>query len=226
MGMRPNDLNGLLSNKMTIDEYSSKIDDASVVVTFSVFDRYAAQDANRFIQKSYIEILDSDVSAASDAQGYYTIFVELQNNPKAPDAIQELCNDLKLLGNIEEWDISFRGVGMVNTPYELVAKTVEEHLKPYVYKIEESCTLVKPDECQLNNWKFSLIDIGDTEVIINRNNLFDIEQLEDELTLANIKELKPNFKGIFVDIKAYPDGLYLITNESENVSMVISALSK
>lgn len=109
-GLRRNDLKNLVGDVISIDEYNSKIDDSAIVLAFYVKDRSAAQDLNRFVQKSYVDLLDTDISPAPDVKGYYMVFVELPLNLKIADAIQNILRDVGSLAGIDKWRMRLRTV--------------------------------------------------------------------------------------------------------------------
>ncbi len=109
-GMWSGDLNDLVSSVISIDEYKSKIDEQAVVVGFYVRDYDAAADLNRFIQKSTVDILYSEVSPAPNQQGFYIVFIELMRNTKLSDTICDLVKEVTFLCNVEEWQASIYGV--------------------------------------------------------------------------------------------------------------------
>lgn len=108
-GLRANDLRGMVQNVVSIDEYQSKIDERAVVIAFYVSDKHAADDLNRFIQKSHVELLDSEVSAAPDQKGNYMVFVEMPMNDKMPKYVAELCGDICSLASMTQWVVEVRG---------------------------------------------------------------------------------------------------------------------
>src|ERR1700748_2916530 len=81
-GLRENDLEGLVLPVISIDQFESKIDDDAIVVAFYVEYRDPAIDLNRFIQKSAVDILDTEVSPAPTEDGYFVVFVELMRDDK------------------------------------------------------------------------------------------------------------------------------------------------
>jgi hypothetical protein len=109
-GLRRSDLKNLVSDVISIDEYNSKIDDSAIVVAFHVQDRNAAQDLNRFIQKSYVDLLDTDVSPAPDQKGFYLVFVELPLNTKIGEAIENIAKDVAALADIPKWRMRLRSI--------------------------------------------------------------------------------------------------------------------
>jgi hypothetical protein len=124
-GLRHDDLSNLVSNIVSIDEYNSKIDDSAIVIAFHVQDRSAAQDLNRFIQKSYVELLDTDISPAPDTKGFYIVFVELPLNSDIGQAIVNITTDITALANIPKWKMRLR---TVNGSVPLDISKIEEVL--------------------------------------------------------------------------------------------------
>lgn len=134
-GLRRNDLKNLISNIISIDEYSSKIDDTAIVVAFRVSDRQAAQDLNRFIQKSYVDLLDTDISPAPDLKGYYLVFVELPLNEKVSDAIETIVKEVSDLCNISQWKMTLRGVdGTVDFNKKLIARVLDDEMNAQIHE--------------------------------------------------------------------------------------------
>lgn len=108
-GMRAGDLEDLLLPLVSVDEYESKIDDTAIVIGFFVHERDAAEDLNRFIQRSPVEILDCEISPAPDMQGFYMVFVEFLGNSQFARNVTDLLGEVAGLANIEEWKMQARG---------------------------------------------------------------------------------------------------------------------
>lgn len=110
-GLRENDLDDLVLPILSIDEFESKIDDDAVVIGFFVKDSDPAQDLNRFIQKSPVSLLDSDVSPAPNEDGYFMVFVELVRDTTLSSKIQTLLDEIKSLVNLskDEWQFTCYG---------------------------------------------------------------------------------------------------------------------
>lgn len=113
MGMRAGDLEDVVLSLVSLDEYQSKIDPQAIVL--GLFVRYpdAANDLNRFIQKTPISIIDTEVSPAPDQQGYYMVFVEILNDDSIVDSIADLLNEVSPLCRITEWQFRIRGIDEV-----------------------------------------------------------------------------------------------------------------
>lgn len=142
-GMWQGDLADLVQPLVSIDEYQSKLDDTAVVVGFYVNDKDAAEDLNRFIQKSPVSIVDSDISPAPDQRGYYLVFVELQFNDRLVPNITSVLEEISPLVDITDWQMKVRNIkGM--RPYDgdtlieiLKANRFGDHIKALRAQIKE-----------------------------------------------------------------------------------------
>ena len=109
-GMWANDLEDLIQPIVSIDEYESKVDDDAVAIAFYVGDKDAADDLNRFIQKSAVPLIDSDVSPAPDQRGFYLVFAEIAANDRMAGNIAHICEEVGQLSGITDWKMSIRGL--------------------------------------------------------------------------------------------------------------------
>ena len=108
-GLRHGDLEDLVLPFISLDEYESNIDDTAIVVGFYVNEKGGAEDLNRFIQRSSVELLDTQISPAPDSHGYFMVFVELLNNAKLPENIEGILEEVASLTKIENWKMKVRG---------------------------------------------------------------------------------------------------------------------
>lgn len=107
-GMREGDLRDLVLPLISVDEYESKVDDEAVVFGFYVEDSGAADDFNRFVQKSPVTILDTEVSPAPDQHGYYLCFVELLDNKRLAANVHAILDEIGPLAGLDEWQMRVR----------------------------------------------------------------------------------------------------------------------
>jgi hypothetical protein len=93
-GLRPMDLEEMVYPTFEVDTYSSKMgEDRDVcVVSFQVKDRAPAKDLMEFIEKGYHFVLDSDVSSGENADGEYSVFVELPRSSRLAEQIKEFIS--------------------------------------------------------------------------------------------------------------------------------------
>ena len=108
-GMRAGDLEDLVLPMVSVDEFASKVGDDAMVFGFYVSDRDAAMDLNRFIQKSPIKLLDTEVSPAPDQRGYYVVFFEVLLNDRLPESVCDLLKEIAPLVKVEKWKLQVRG---------------------------------------------------------------------------------------------------------------------
>lgn len=166
-GLRLGDLKGMVRNIISVDEYQSKVDDSAVVVAFFVTDRHAAADVNRFLQKSHVDLLDAEVSAAPDQRGDYLVFIEIPINDKAGEAVYELCKDLSSLAAFSEWKVRIRGQEESEAmPADRLKQYVQVKMSGLMSNFfAESYDDVK-DAC-------SVADFGSFSAVMDRNKLYE-----------------------------------------------------
>ncbi len=108
-GLREGDLADLVLPLISVDEYCSKVDPSECIVFgFYVHDEDAAKDLNRFLQKSSVPIMDTEVSPAPDQHGFYMIFVEMMDNSRLEENVMSLLAEIKTLVDIEDWQMQVR----------------------------------------------------------------------------------------------------------------------
>lgn len=109
-GMRAGDLSSLVLPLISVDEYESKVDEKAIVIGLYVQDKDAANDLNRFVQKSALAILDTEVSPAPDQHGYYLVFVEFMKNDRLCSSVASFLEEIEPLVEITEWQMRVRKV--------------------------------------------------------------------------------------------------------------------
>lgn len=108
-GLRPGDLIHMVDDRITIDQYKSKMgrDEDIAVIAFRVVDKFPAVDLMEFIEKGFPNILDADMSTGEESTGDYAVFVEIERNAKLPEEIIELLQGVSRLTGIETWRFKF-----------------------------------------------------------------------------------------------------------------------
>lgn len=109
-GLRAGDLEDMVLPMISVDEYESKIDASVLVIAFYAAEQDAADDLNRFIQRSPVNVIDTDISPAPDAHGFFLVFVEMARNDKTPEALMRLIEEVSGLTRIDRWDMHVRKV--------------------------------------------------------------------------------------------------------------------
>lgn len=108
-GLRQLDLKSLVHPKFEVDTFTSKMgEDGDVcVLTFQIKDRNPAKDLVEFLEKNHDFILDADVSAGENADGEYSVFVEVVRSEKLHDQIKEMLYGVKKLTGICDWKFRY-----------------------------------------------------------------------------------------------------------------------
>lgn len=110
-GLRELDLEELIIPMISIDEFESKVDTDAIVIGFFVKDSDPADDLNRFIQKSPVILLDTDVSPAPNEDGYFLVFVELSRDAGFKEKLFSILSEIKNLVGLDLTDWSFTCYG-------------------------------------------------------------------------------------------------------------------
>ena len=110
-GLEKGDLERLVSSKISIDEYKSKMgsDEEIVVVSFTLQGKEPALDLVNFVEKSYEWVADADVSSGEVFDGSYIVFVEIERTPDVAEQIVEMLEDLERLTEhkVSDWEIEY-----------------------------------------------------------------------------------------------------------------------
>jgi hypothetical protein len=166
-GMRAGDLRDLVLPVVSVDEYESKVDAKAVVFGFYVHDLDAARDLDRFIQRSSLPLIDTDISPAPDQHGYYLVFVEMLNDTGLPKHVEALIREVALVSGTEEWSVSLRGTPSVR-PYskdlmtkfltKMRRKSLEERALEFLASSELADAEVTRGRVTIGNLSFALIE--------------------------------------------------------------------
>lgn len=106
--LRPGDLEYLVSDTLSIDQYSSKADEDNITVGIFIDDKDAGRELYSLLSKIFIEeIRDIDLSNNITKQNEYPLFVEFVRNRYFYKTLEELVDTLTRLTGIKNW--YFRG---------------------------------------------------------------------------------------------------------------------
>jgi hypothetical protein len=154
-GLREGDLADLVLPLISVDEYVSRIDtDEAIVLGFYVHDEAAAKDLNRFLQKSAVPLLGTDVSPAPDQHGYFLIFVEMMDNERLGDNVTAILHEIATLVDIDEdsWQLRIRNhKGLV--PFSIA--TLEQGIEKAHESAKQSAVIEYLQRSALSNAEFN-----------------------------------------------------------------------
>jgi len=115
MSLTAHDLKDMIFPIISVDEYQPKLNDENIVVCFQVFDSYdAAYDLSSFLEKSPVDILDTEAPETPNLDGRYNVFVEFSRDMEFPEKFNDMINDIEKLANKQEWKIQ---AYKVNDPF-------------------------------------------------------------------------------------------------------------
>lgn len=110
-GLEYGDLKRLIRPVLQIDGFKSKMgdDDDIVVLCFTVYEKLAADDLMNFLENSYEDVLDSEVSPGEKDDGSHLVFVEMSRDPSLPYTINDIVLDILNLTEqkIEDWSFTY-----------------------------------------------------------------------------------------------------------------------
>ena len=95
-GLKAGDLEGVVSNKFSVDQYKSKMgEDKNILVLGFIVDGSApAKDLERFAEVGYKSVLDADATPGTLEDGKHRVFVEFARTPEVVGQIIGFLEDL------------------------------------------------------------------------------------------------------------------------------------
>lgn len=112
-GLDYHDLEGIVTPKVTVDEYAAKMGKDSEIVTlaFIVNNKQAGSDLSDWFERGYDFVLDAQVSDGELSSGKYLVFVEMNRRTSVPERIIKLIDDLQTLTDIplKDWTVVVNG---------------------------------------------------------------------------------------------------------------------
>lgn len=136
-GLDYHDLEGIVTPKVTVDEYAAKMGKDSEIVTLSfiVNNKQAGSDLSDWFERGYDFVLDAQVSEGELSTGKYLVFVEMNRRTSVPKRIITLLEDLETLTGLPVKDWTVVVDGEEYEPEEEVLKQVIT-LSPQQYREE------------------------------------------------------------------------------------------
>ena len=132
------DMDGQISDKITVDEYAAKMgkDKDIVTITFKVNSELAANDLVTWFERGYDFVLDASVSDGEIEPGTYLVFVEMERRSRVPERIIRLLSDLETLTGfkLKDWIVEIE-----NETYDADESVIRQAmiLNPNEYKMEK-----------------------------------------------------------------------------------------
>lgn len=125
--LKEKDLANLISSYVSVDEYTSKIDEDNITVAFFVNELDAAEELEDFIEKFYyIEIRDIEISDSLTDDNKYIIFVELERNDSFPKIFLDMIDTINYVADNKDWNFS---TYQMNKPVELSLTNIRKYVR-------------------------------------------------------------------------------------------------
>lgn len=222
-GLTKGDLSNLVSSTISIDEYDSKIDDTSIVIGFTVNFKDPAKDLNSFIQKSPVDLIDTDISPSPNEDGNYMVFLELSRDSDFPERIVDITNSIKNLANISSWKFTCYGHdGVYDLTEKNIKKLIRLHSKETVdsddlkeYFLDTICDNFEILEDSIRFIKgHRSLEIGCLDFIaldsLNESSLMeDVSVALDEVSQRDLRRIR-SFLGYDWIVESFNSGVFLI----------------
>jgi len=235
-GLRTGDLEFLILSTISIDEFESKIDSDAIVVGFYVDDDEPANDLLNFIEGDPSDVLDVEVSPASDEKGQYVVFVEFLRDEKFPKKLHTVLSSLESLTKIQEWKYTYYGSHGKEKDFNIndVANDIRLEQKPEKEEMptnhKESLEFFKPstlDDVKLDGAKIELIRHGKNIILEkialgNPALLFDMLGFNDKPIDLDAKSLRKcnnirHMLGENWDVNKIADHYIFANDKDENI---------
>ena len=139
-GLKAGDLEGVISNRFSIDQYKSKMgeDKNIMVLTFTVDGQAPAKDLERFAETGYRSVLDADATPGSMEDGKHKVFIEFARRPEVVSEIMTFLDDLKKLTNIEEFEYTYhKGENPTMVSAGTMSETIPTTPEDYEQRVNE-----------------------------------------------------------------------------------------
>lgn len=112
-GLRAGDMEYMISPYVSIDEYTSKVDQDDITIALFCGEKQVADDLREFLEKMYyLEIRDIEVSDSLTEDNKYIIFVELQRDEQFPKILVDILDSVDFLIKKEMKDWKFITLNM------------------------------------------------------------------------------------------------------------------
>ena len=126
-GLRQNDLEHLVSNYISIDEYSSKLDDDNITIAIYVNQLDVANELKELIEKTYfIEIRDIEISETMTIDNKYILFIEFDRDELFPKVLLDILDTIYYATNNKKW--FFKTIGL-EEHIEVTEENIIEHIR-------------------------------------------------------------------------------------------------
>lgn len=199
-GLQIGDMEHLVSPYISVDEYTSKIDQDDITIAFFCGEKEVADDLRDFIEKMYyIETRDIEISDSITKDSKYILFVELDRNAQFPKILVDIIDSVGFLTKTELKDWSFITLNM-KKKQPLTIENIEKYVRLSPVNIDKEDLKIDAKEIKKESIEYSkgnitrkYIDEGyvseeEMNKIIDESETLDENTLDMEILEYNIPE--------------------------------------
>ena len=223
-GLKAGDLEGVVSNKFSVDKYKSKMgEDKNILVLGFIVDGSApAKDLERFAEVGYKSVLDADATPGTLEDGKHRVFVEFARTPEVVGQIIAFLEDLKKLTNIDEFTYTYH---KGENPTVVSADTMGEAIPTTPEAYEQRINEMKVSEARHFFDKYDMMECNIAENIMTVKKTGAGHDLKFELHKFGLtNEIMKEAKAFKIDMDSIAEcthltkyfGPYDITKTNEN----------
>ena len=209
-GLRAGDLEGLIENRISIDQYKSKMgqDKDICVLAFVCKNVEGAKDLERFAEKGYKKVLDADATPGTMEDGKHRVFVEFPREEKLDQYIAEFLDDVKKLAVIKIFEFTYH---KRSVPFEASRKHLADVIPrtPEAYKLKMNN--LRLGEVHSFFDKFQLLEFKlDKNIIsVNKRSSSSLELKFELHAFGNTAQVLNETKAFKIDAESMSECLYL-----------------
>ena len=223
-GLKAGDLEGVVSNRFSIDQYKSKMgeDRNIMVLAFSVDGQAPARDLERFAETGYKAIMDADATPGTMEDGKHRVFIEFARKPDVISHIVSFLEDLKKLTNHECFEYTYhKGQNPTTVSNSTLAETVPTTPEAY----EQGVSEIKVGEAKNFFDKYDMLECKMQDNILSVKKSGTQQELQFEIhKVGKTNEIMKEAKAFAIDMASVAEcthltkyfGPYNITKTTEN----------
>ena len=223
-GLKAGDLDGVVSNTFSVDQYKSKMgeDKNILVLGFTVDGSAPAKDLERFAEVGYKSVLDADATPGTLEDGKHRVFIEFARTPEVVSHIISFLEDLKKLTNIEEFQYTYhKGDNATVVTPETMGEAIPTTPEAYEQRVNE----IKIGEAKSFFDKYDMMECHINENIMSVKKTGAGHDLKFELhQFGPTNEIMKETKAFKIDLDSIAEcthltkyfGPYDITKTNEN----------
>jgi len=174
MSLKPNDLKGVVTNEISIDEFEPKTGEKENIAVFGFYvtEKQVGEDLANFLEKSTFDFRDVEVTPNPNPDNLYMVFVEVDRDPGMIGMLREVAKDILNITGELEWKgkplLSDSTFDLNDPQLEGIVKSTPED---YVTKDEHEANMKQEHETSikdfvLDNTIATAVELNDSVITI------------------------------------------------------------